>query len=69
MKAWYALIDKWISTQKLSIPKIQFTDHMKAKKKEDHSVDTSIFLRRDIKISLGGDLDTKGGAEPEGKAI
>jgi hypothetical protein len=32
--------------QKLGIPKIQFTNHMKLKKKEDHSVDTSIHLRR-----------------------
>ena len=26
---WYAIADKWILTQKLGIPKIQFTDHMK----------------------------------------
>jgi hypothetical protein len=32
--------------QKLRIPKIQFTKHMKLKKKEDQSVDTSILLRR-----------------------
>jgi hypothetical protein len=32
--------------QKLGIPKIQFTNHIKLKKKEDHSVDTSIHLRR-----------------------
>jgi hypothetical protein len=32
--------------QKLRIPKMQFTNHMKLKKKEDHSVDTSIHLRR-----------------------
>jgi hypothetical protein len=31
--------DKWIFAQKLRIPKIQFTDHMKLKKKEDQSVD------------------------------
>jgi hypothetical protein len=35
----YALTDKWILAQKLGIPKIQFTDHMKLKKKEDQSVD------------------------------
>jgi hypothetical protein len=35
-----------ILTQKLRIPKIQFTNHMKLKKKEDQSVDTSIFFRR-----------------------
>jgi hypothetical protein len=31
----------WILAQKLGIPKIQFTDHMKVKKKEDQSVDPS----------------------------
>jgi hypothetical protein len=34
------LTDKWILVQKLGIPKIQFTNHMKLKKKEDQSVDT-----------------------------
>jgi hypothetical protein len=33
--------------QKLGIPKIQFTNYMKFKKKEDQSVDTSIHLRRE----------------------
>jgi hypothetical protein len=40
-------------------------DHMKLKKKEDHSVDTSIFLRRGIKIPRGRDTETKFGAETE----
>jgi hypothetical protein len=31
---WYVLTDKWILAQKLGISKIQFTDHMKLKKKE-----------------------------------
>jgi hypothetical protein len=31
----YSLISGWILAQKLRIPKIQFTDHMKLKKKED----------------------------------
>jgi hypothetical protein len=31
---------------KLEIPKIQFTDHMKLKKKEDQSVGASVLLRR-----------------------
>ena len=30
----------------LRIPKIQFTDHMKLKKKENQSVDTLVLLRR-----------------------
>ena len=34
---WYALSDMWILAQKLVIPKIQFTDLMKLKKKEDKS--------------------------------
>ena len=33
----------------LGIPKIQFTDHMKLKKKEVQSVDVSVFLRRENK--------------------
>ena len=41
---WYALTDKWILVQKLWIPKIQFTDHMKLKKKEDQSVVTLALL-------------------------
>ena len=40
-RKWYALTDMWILAQKLGIPKIQFTDHMKVKKKEDQSVDPS----------------------------
>jgi hypothetical protein len=35
-----------ILPQKLGIPKIQFAKHMKLKKKEDQSVDTSDLLRR-----------------------
>jgi hypothetical protein len=32
-------------------------------------VDTSVLLRREIKIPVGGDTETKFGAETEGKAI
>jgi hypothetical protein len=42
---------------------------MKLKKKEDQSVDTLVLLRRGIKIPMGGDTETKCGAETEGKAI
>jgi hypothetical protein len=42
---------------------------MKLKKKEDHRVDTSVLLRRGFKIPMGGDTETKFGAENEGKAI
>jgi hypothetical protein len=61
----HALTDKWILAQKLRIPKIQFTDHMKLKKKEDQSVDTSILLRRGNKIPIEGVTETKFRAETE----
>jgi hypothetical protein len=38
-----------ILAQKLRVPKIQFTKHLKLKNKEDQSVDTSILLRRGTK--------------------
>ena len=65
----YALIGKWILSQKFRILKIQFTDHMKLKKKENQSMDASVLLRRVNKILTGGNLETKCGAETEGKAI
>jgi hypothetical protein len=66
---WYVLSDKWILAQKLGIPKKQFTENIKLKKKEDQSVDTSVLLRRKNKIPLGGDTETKLGAETEGMTI
>jgi hypothetical protein len=42
---------------------------MKFKKKEDNSVDTSVLLRRGIKLPRGVDTDTNFGAETEGQAI
>jgi hypothetical protein len=48
---------------------IQFTDHMKLKKKEDQCVDTSILLRGGNKIPMGGDTEKNSIAETEGKAI
>jgi hypothetical protein len=54
----YALTDKWILAQKLRIPKIQFTKHMKLKKKEDRSVDASVLLRRGNKIPMEGVTET-----------
>jgi hypothetical protein len=42
---------------------------MKLKEKEEHSVDTSVLLRRGIKIPMGGDTETKFGAETEGMTI
>jgi hypothetical protein len=46
----------------LGIPKIQFTNHMKLKKKEFQSVDTSILLRMGNKIPMEGVTETKYGA-------
>jgi hypothetical protein len=56
-------------TQKLRIPRIQFTKHMKLKKKEDQSVGTLILLRRENKISMEGITETKCGAETGGMTI
>jgi hypothetical protein len=67
--SWYALIDKWILAQKLRILKIQFAKHMKLKKKEDQSVDTSFHLRMGNKIPMEGDTETKFRAEMEGRTI
>jgi hypothetical protein len=41
---------------------------MNLKRKEDQSVDNSVFLRRGNKIPTGGNIETKCGAETEGKA-
>ena len=38
------LTDRWILAPKLRIPKIQFPDHRKLKKKEDQSLDASVLL-------------------------
>ena len=54
----YALIDKLVLAQKLRIPKIQFTKHVKLKK-EDQSVDTSNLLRSWNKIPIEGITETK----------
>jgi hypothetical protein len=51
------------------IPKIQFAKHMKLKKNEDQSVDTSILLRIGNKIPMGGVTETKFRAETEGMTI
>ena len=41
---------------------------MKLKKKDDQSMDT-LFLKKWNKIPMGGDTETKCGAETEGKVI
>jgi hypothetical protein len=42
---------------------------MKSKKKEEQNEDASVLLRRGNKILTGGNVETKCGAETEGKAI
>jgi hypothetical protein len=42
---------------------------MKPKKKKDQSVGASVLLRMGEKILTGGNMETKCGAETEGKAI
>jgi hypothetical protein len=42
---------------------------MKLKKKEDHTVDTLVLLKWGVKVPMGRDTKTKGGAGTEGKAI
>ena len=66
---WYALTHKSILAQELGIPKKQFAKYMKLKKKEDQSVDTSIFLRRGNKIIMEGVTETKFEAETDGMTI
>jgi hypothetical protein len=48
---------------------IQFTDHMKPKKKEDQSVAASVLLRNENKILTGGNMETMCGAGTEEKAF
>ena len=61
--------DKWILAQKLRISKKPFAKHMKLKKKEDQSVDTSIFLTWGNKIPMEGVTETMFRAETEGRTI
>jgi hypothetical protein len=64
-----ALTDKWILAQKLRISKIQFTDHMKLKKKEDQRLDTWVLLTVGSKIPMFSNTEKNCGAETEGEAI
>jgi hypothetical protein len=57
--------NKRILAQKLRILKIQFTKHMKLKKKEDQSMDTSSLLKMRNKVPMDGITETKLGAETE----
>ena len=65
----YSLTAKWILVQKFRILKIQFSDHMKPKKKEDQNVDISVLFRRVNKILTEDNMETNCGAKTEGKTI
>jgi hypothetical protein len=52
---------------KLQIPKIQFTDYMTLKKKEDQSIGALVLLRKGNKIMIRANKETKCRAETEGK--
>jgi hypothetical protein len=54
----YSILDTPNFWANIHLSKIQFTNHMKLKK-EDQSVDTSVLLRRGIKMSMGGNTKTK----------
>ena len=55
--------NKCILAQKLQVPKIHFTDHMKLKKKEDQSVNALILLRKGNNIFMGANMKIKHRAE------
>jgi hypothetical protein len=48
---------------------IHLTVHMKLKKKEDQSVNSSVLLRWGNKILTGRNMEIKCGAQTEGKAF
>jgi hypothetical protein len=53
----------------LRIPKIQFAEHKKIKKKEDQRVDTSFLLRIGNKTPMEGVTETKFGVKIKGWTI
>jgi hypothetical protein len=54
----------WILAQRLKIPKIH-----RPHEAQDQSVNALVLLRWENKILTGGNMETKCGAETEGKAI
>jgi hypothetical protein len=54
-----SLTKKWILAQKIGIPKIQFTNHIQLKKKEDQSINSWILLRMWNEIPLEGVTETQ----------
>jgi hypothetical protein len=54
-----ALTNKWILAQKLQILKIQFTDHMRLKKKEDQRVENKILTDANMEINYRAETGGK----------
>jgi len=65
----YAFTDKWILAQKLRLPKIQSTDYMKLKKKDDQMWMGQSFLKVGTKVFNGGNTETTIGTKTEGKDL
>jgi hypothetical protein len=63
---WYVLTDKCILSQKLGIPKVKLTNHMKLKKEEDQSL---WFLLEGGKITMEEVTEEKCGAKSKGITI
>jgi hypothetical protein len=63
----HSLISEYYPRNRIS--NIQFAKHMKLKKMEDQSVDTSFLLRMGNKIPMEGVTETKLGAEMKGRTI
>jgi hypothetical protein len=61
------ITEKWILAQKLRIPKIKFSKHMKLKKKEDQNVNISFLLRMGNKMPMERVTETRFGSETEGR--
>jgi hypothetical protein len=65
----FSLTDKWILAQKLRIPKIQFTVHMKLTMKEERSMGLLVLLRRGNKTLTGANMEANSGTETEEKTM
>ena len=63
----HSLISEYYPRNRIS--NIQFAKHMKLKKMEDQSVDTSFLLRMGNKIHMEGVTETKLRAEIKGRTI
>lgn len=55
---WCAVTEKWILAPNLRVTELQFTDHMKLRKKEDQTVGALVLPRRQNKILRVGNTET-----------